>query len=75
MTMRNVWVDDMAEDDAETAQEKPMEDPTPTLYYRYQQQLSAILGDIHDECFGLVPMTTSYNTYENVLNLDRQLLA
>lgn len=75
MHMRNVWVDDMGEDAAEAALERPINDPTPTLYYRYQQQLSAILGDIHDECFGLVPMTTSYSTYEKVLKLDKQLLS
>ncbi|KAJ2975144.1 hypothetical protein NQ176_g5683 [Zarea fungicola] len=49
MNMRNIWVDDMTSEEAKTAVEQPLHEPTPTLYYRYQQQLSGILGDIHDE--------------------------
>lgn len=74
MNMRNIWVDNVTSEEAESALELPIEEPTPTLYYRYQQQLSGILGDIHDECYGLTPVTTSYNAYEKVLNLDRILV-
>ena len=74
MGIRNVWVDDMTSEEAAAAVEKPIDDPTPSIYYLYQQRLSTILGDIHDDCFGIVPMTTSYHTYEKVLHLDRTLL-
>lgn len=41
-----------------------------------QQRLSTIFGDIHDECFGLAPVSaTSYSSYEKVLNLDKVLLS
>lgn len=75
MNIRNVWIDEMPNEEAATSVEKPLSDPTPSIYYRYHQRLATILGDIHDECFGLAPMTTSYNTYEKVLNLDRILLS
>lgn len=74
MNMRNIWVDDMTSEEAESATEQPLTEPTPTLYYRFQQQLSGILGDIHDECYGLTPVTTSYSAYEKVLKLDAVLM-
>lgn len=74
MEIRNIWVDDKTNEEAADAVEKPIEDPTPSIYYLYQQHLSTILGDIHDDCFGIVPMTTSYHTYEKVLHHDRKLL-
>lgn len=74
MKIRNIWIDDKTNEEASTAVEEPLQDPTPSIYYLYQQQLSTILGDIHDDCFGLVPMTTSYHTYEKVLHLDKALL-
>ncbi|KAF4121904.1 Fungal trans [Geosmithia morbida] len=74
MAIRNIWIDDMTTDEASRAAEQPINDPTPTIYFRYQQGLSAILGNIHDECFAIVPMTTSYHTYEKVLQLDHALL-
>ena len=74
MGIRNIWIDDVTTEEAAAACEKPLDDPTPSIYYLYQQQLSTILGDIHDDCFGIVPMTTSYHTYEKVLHLDRTLL-
>lgn len=74
MNIRNIWIDDRTNEEAISETEKPTDDPTPSMYYLYQQRLSAILGDIHDDCYGIVPMTTSYHTYEKVLHLDRALL-
>lgn len=75
MNIRNIWVDDMTTEEALAAEEQPLSEPTKNVYYIYQQRLSAILGDIHDECFGLSPMTTSYNSYEKVMKLDRVLIS
>ncbi|KAJ3549852.1 hypothetical protein NM208_g280 [Fusarium decemcellulare] len=74
MKIRNVWIDDESPEDAAAAAEKPVEDPTPSIYYKFSQLLATILGDIHDDCFGLVVMTTSYQTYEKVMTLDQLLL-
>lgn len=74
MDIRNIWIDDVSPEEADSATERPVEDPTPSIYYLYQQRLSTILGDIHDDCFSIVPMTTSYHTYDKVLQLDRALL-
>uniref|UniRef100_A0A0B7KE57 Xylanolytic transcriptional activator regulatory domain-containing protein n=1 Tax=Bionectria ochroleuca TaxID=29856 RepID=A0A0B7KE57_BIOOC len=74
MKIRNIWIDDMSNEEAAEAIEKPPSDPTRTIYYSYQQRMSTILGDIHDDCFSLEPTTTSYSTYEKVLQLDRVLL-
>ena len=73
MKMRNVWVEDMTPEQAALAHEKPLNDPTKNVYYMYQQKLSTILGDIHDECFGFMPTTTSYASYEKVMRLDAVL--
>jgi hypothetical protein len=75
MKISNIWIDDMSDEEAVGASERPNDDPTPSIYYRYQQQMSVILGDIQDECFGILPTTTSYVTYEKVLDLDKRLLA
>jgi hypothetical protein len=75
MKIRNIWLDDMTPDEALSAQEQPLSEPTQNVYYLYQQRLSAILGDIHDECFALCPVTTSYNSYEKVMRLDRVLVS
>ncbi|KAH8179095.1 fungal specific transcription factor domain-containing protein [Sarocladium implicatum] len=70
MNITNVWVDN----DNGEAEPRGLDDPTPSVYYACQQDLSAILGQIHDECFGLVPIGTSYSSYEKVMALDRTLL-
>jgi Fungal specific transcription factor domain len=75
MRIRNVWIDDMADDEAQVAVECPESDPTPSMFYVYQQKLSRILGVIQEECFLLTPLTTSYPSYAKVLNLDEILLA
>ncbi|KAF4464266.1 hypothetical protein FALBO_8899, partial [Fusarium albosuccineum] len=54
MKIRNVWIDDESPEDAGAALEKPVEDPTPSIYYKFSQTLATLLGDIHDDCFGLV---------------------
>ncbi|KAL6354074.1 hypothetical protein LRP88_12626 [Fusarium phalaenopsidis] len=74
MKIRNVWIDDNSPEDAAAAVERPIEDPTQSIYYRFTQQLATILGDIHDDFFGLAPMTASYQTYEKVMALDQILL-
>jgi len=75
MKISNIWIDDMSDEEAVGASERPTDDPTPSIYYRYQQQMSGILGDIQDECFGILPTTTSYITYEKVLGLDKTLIS
>lgn len=75
MNIRNIWLDDKSDDDAFHTIEQQISDPTPTIYHRYQQQMSVILGDIQDDCFGFTPTTTSYATYEKVLHLDNALKA
>lgn len=74
MNIRNVWVDELSEEDASRVLERPLSDPTPTIYYHFQQKMSSILGDIQDECFGILPIGTSYAAYEKVLELDKALL-
>jgi hypothetical protein len=75
MKIRNIWIDDISDEEAIGTSEQSIDDPTPSVYYRYQQQMSVILGDIQDECFGILPTTTSYVTYEKVLALDKTLIA
>jgi hypothetical protein len=75
MEISNIWIDDISDEEASSASEQSIDDPTPSIYYRYQQQMSVILGDIQDECFGILPTTTSYVTYEKVLALDKTLIA
>jgi hypothetical protein len=75
MKIRNIWLDDKSDDDAVHSSEQPISNPTPTIYYRYQQKMSVILGDIQDDCFSIVPTTTSYATYEKVLDFDKALIA
>lgn len=74
MKIRNLWIDGASDEEAEHAQEQTLDNPTPALYHLYQQQMSNTLGDIQDECFSMLPMTTSYSTYEKVLELDKRLL-
>lgn len=70
MNITNVWVDN----DNGPSEPRSLDDPTPSVYYALQQDLSTILGQIHDECFGLVPIGTSYSSYEKVLSMDQALL-
>lgn len=44
MNMRNIWIDDMTSEEAELATEQALTEPTPALYYKYQQQLSEHWG-------------------------------
>ncbi|UNI23017.1 hypothetical protein JDV02_008858 [Purpureocillium takamizusanense] len=75
MDVKNVCIDDIAADDVDSvARELPLSSPTRNVYYMYQQRLSTILGDIHDECFGISSLSGSYSTYEKVLGLDQVLL-
>lgn len=74
MKIRNIWVDDMSQNEVSSVEERPLHDPTPSVFYIYQQKLAALLGQIHDECFGLSPLNSSYSTYEKVLRLDEALI-
>lgn len=74
MNITNVWLDETGISANSTPiQPDPLSDPTRSVYYACQQELSSILGHIHDECFGLSPISTSYSSYEKVLNIDRVL--
>lgn len=75
MTIKNIWIDDKSTEEVARPEdhERPLSDPTPSVFYHEVQKLTATMGDIHDECFGLGPLTTSYTTYEKVLALDRVL--
>lgn len=75
MKISNIWLDDKSDGDVAHTLEKPVSDPTPAIYYHYQQQMSAILGNIQDECFSIIPTTTSYATYEKKLDFDKTLIA
>lgn len=71
MDIRNIWLEDMTTQEAASAQPLSMDEPTQNIYYMYQQSLSAILGDIHDECFGISSgPSTSYAAYDKVMRLD-----
>ncbi|KAI1264587.1 fungal-specific transcription factor domain-containing protein [Xylariaceae sp. FL1019] len=74
MRIRNVWVDDDPPNQRMVGEEHSIDDPTPSMFYIYQQRLAAIMGRIHDDCFGLNPLSSSYNTYKKVLELDKILL-
>ncbi|CAM1511917.1 Fc.00g094300.m01.CDS01 [Cosmosporella sp. VM-42] len=75
MNIRNIWIDDKTADEADQIEELPLSDPTPSIYCLYQQKLTATLGNIDDEFFGISPNTTSCSTYEKVLKLDRVFVA
>lgn len=74
MDVRNIWVDDKPDVEARNTEEHPLDDPTPSVFYIYQQKLAELLGHIHDDCFGLSPLNSSYDTSEKVLSLDAALL-
>ncbi|KAK7746106.1 hypothetical protein SLS62_009566 [Diatrype stigma] len=64
----NVWLDDMNEDEAATAPEQPLTDPTLSLCSKLSHELAVVVGKIQERCFGL--FTVSYDT---VLTLDREI--
>lgn len=72
MNVSNIWVDAMTTEDAENAQSQPLTEPTPATYFIFLQQLSMIIGRIHDECFNLMP-GTAHATYDKILLLDQAL--
>lgn len=69
----NVWVDNMSDEEAAAAKPQPPDEPAPSLYYIYQQQLAFVIGQISDDCFNFTP-TTSYSRYDRVLHFDKLLL-
>ncbi|KAJ2981986.1 hypothetical protein NQ176_g1678 [Zarea fungicola] len=70
--LSNIWLDDMVAEQAEVAQPLPLDQPTPSLYYVYQQQLAFLIGNISDECFNLSP-TSSYDRYNRVMHFEKLL--
>lgn len=75
VTVPNIWVDLMTSDEAKAAQPQDVLDPTPGIYYQFHQPLSKILGQIHDECFGVSQPNTSHVSYDKILAFDKDILA
>lgn len=76
--IENVWVDDLSNEEAATAQPKPLDEPTPGTYLLFQYRLATIFGSIQDTCFGMASMATQSSTnvsYDQVLKHDELLLA
>lgn len=66
----NVWLDDETDENAATASEQPLSEPTLSLCSSLAHDLAKIVGDIQEKCFGLLSVS-----YETVLGLDREILA
>lgn len=65
----NVWLDDKTDENAATASELPISEPTLSLYSSLAHDLAKVVGDIQEKCFGLLSVS-----YETVLSLDREIL-
>lgn len=65
----NVWLDDKTDENAATAPELPLSEPTLSLYSSLAHDLAKVVGDIQEKCFGLLSVS-----YETVLSLDREIL-
>ncbi|KAH8678400.1 fungal-specific transcription factor domain-containing protein [Xylariales sp. PMI_506] len=76
---RNIWVDNLSSEAADSAQPNAPGDPTPSIFLMYQHQLAAIIAQIQDVCFGAAaagPRTSNeFTSYEEVLRHDEKLLA
>ncbi|KAF2792121.1 hypothetical protein K505DRAFT_338948 [Melanomma pulvis-pyrius CBS 109.77] len=65
----NIWLDDHADEEASTAPELPLSEPTLSVYNFLAHDLAVIVGKIQEGCFGL--FTVSYDT---VLSLDQDIM-
>lgn len=76
--LQNVWVDNLSNEEAELAQPKPLDDPTPNVFLLYQHRLANIIGSIQDICFSMTSVSTNLGSgasYEDVLRHDEKLIA
>ncbi|KAF2710798.1 hypothetical protein K504DRAFT_429120 [Pleomassaria siparia CBS 279.74] len=65
----NVWLDDQTDEEATVAPQRPLSEPTLSVYNFLAHDLAVIVGKIQEGCFGL--FTVSYDT---VLSLDQDIL-
>lgn len=65
----NVWLDDLSDEDAASADEAPLSDPTQAICNRLAHDLAVIVGKIQEQCFGLFAVS-----YDTVLALDREIV-
>ncbi|KAJ4303734.1 hypothetical protein N0V90_002635 [Kalmusia sp. IMI 367209] len=65
----NVWLDDEPDSRAAVAPERPISEPTPSVYNFLAHDLAKIVGNIQERCFGLFTVS-----YDAVLSLDREIL-
>ncbi|RDW60596.1 hypothetical protein BP6252_11979 [Coleophoma cylindrospora] len=75
---RNIWVDNLNNEEAASAEPRALSDPMPSVFLMYQHRLTTIIGSIQDNCFGIesVSMNSVGSTsYEEVLRHDEKLLA
>ncbi|KAH8774330.1 fungal-specific transcription factor domain-containing protein [Diaporthe sp. PMI_573] len=64
----NVWLDELEDDEAATAPEAPMSQPTASVFSRLAHELATVVGSVQDRCFGLFTVS-----YETVLALDKEI--
>lgn len=74
MEIPNVWVDDMTAEEASFAKPQDISDPTQSVFYQYQQYLTDILGEIHDQFYSLTASRELHTSYDKVMLIDRALL-
>lgn len=66
----NVWLDELDDEEAATAQEAPLSEPTASVFSRLAHELAVVVGKIQQRCFGLFTVP-----YETVLTLDKEIEA
>ncbi|KAH8820238.1 fungal-specific transcription factor domain-containing protein [Xylogone sp. PMI_703] len=66
----NIWIDDMTNEEALSAQPLPLSDPTPSVMSALTYRLSRVIGQIQERCFGIQSAS-----YRDVLELDEKLVA
>lgn len=64
----NVWLDELGDDEAATASEAPLSQPTASIFSRLAHELATVVGRIQERCFGLFTVS-----YETVLALDKDI--
>lgn len=64
----NVWLDELDDEEAATAPEAPLSEPTASVFSRLAHELAAVVGKIQERCFGLFTVS-----YETVLTLDKEI--
>ncbi|KAL1851059.1 hypothetical protein Daus18300_012668 [Diaporthe australafricana] len=64
----NVWLDELDDEEAATAPEAPLSEPTASVFSRLAHELAVVVGKIQQRCFGLFTVS-----YETVLALDKEI--